>query len=71
LASLDQIAIGKMPDKLESEPKITPKALAAVLPLHYRVCGFAILDSHFRFKRNVQNSHVIALGGATCWQNRG
>ena len=45
LAILDRIAIGKMlRDELGFEPRITPKAFGAVLPLHH---GYQ--DLRFRF----------------------
>ena len=47
MAILDQIAIGKLPDGLGFEPRITPKAFGAVLPLHHGVCGLAIFDWRF------------------------
>jgi hypothetical protein len=47
LAILDQTAIGKMPDELGFEPRITPKAFGAVVTVTPRGMRFAILDSRF------------------------
>jgi hypothetical protein len=71
LAILDQTAIGKMPNELALERRLTPKAFGAVLPLHHGVNGFAILGSQFSTQAQCSKFTSDSPGGATCRQNRG